>query len=91
MFENLTYPYMGVGGVKNYQNHPYVISEWPQSAHGLMLNQFYTRYLDVIAFFIFDIVCKPVVFKTAEVHSLMPKSCLLRQWVSERSDYTTDG
>ena len=27
--KNLTYPYMGVGGVKNYQNHPYVINEWP--------------------------------------------------------------
>ena len=25
------YPYMGVGrGVKNCQNHPYVINEWPQ-------------------------------------------------------------
>ena len=27
--ENLTYPYMGAGGVKNFQNHPYVINEWP--------------------------------------------------------------
>ena len=27
--ENLTYPYVGVRGVKNYQNHPYVINEWP--------------------------------------------------------------
>ena len=27
--ENLTYPYMGVWGVKNYQNHPYVINERP--------------------------------------------------------------
>ena len=28
--KNLTYPYMGVGGgVKNCQNHPYVINEWP--------------------------------------------------------------
>ena len=26
---NLTYPYMGVGGVKNFENHPYVINEWP--------------------------------------------------------------
>jgi hypothetical protein len=25
--KNLTYLYMGVGGVKNYQNHPYVINE----------------------------------------------------------------
>ena len=24
-----TYPYMVVGGVKNCQNHPYVINEWP--------------------------------------------------------------
>ena len=28
--KNLTYPYMWVGGVKNCQNHPYVINEWPQ-------------------------------------------------------------
>ena len=28
--KNLTYSYMGVGGrVKNCQNHPYVINEWP--------------------------------------------------------------
>ena len=27
-FENLTYPYMGVGEVENCQNHPYVINEW---------------------------------------------------------------
>ena len=28
--KNLTYPYMGVGGgVKNCQNHPFVINEWP--------------------------------------------------------------
>ena len=28
--KNLTYPYMGIGwGVKNFQNHPYVINEWP--------------------------------------------------------------
>ena len=27
--KNLTYPYMGVGGVNNCQNHPYVINEWP--------------------------------------------------------------
>ena len=26
--KNLTYPYMGVGWVKNFQNHPYVINEW---------------------------------------------------------------
>ena len=35
--ENLTYPYMGAGGVKNFQNHPYVIIEWPlisNSFHG---------------------------------------------------------
>ena len=25
---NLTYPYKGVGGVKNCQNHPYVNNEW---------------------------------------------------------------
>ena len=25
----LTYPYMGVRGGKNCQNHPYVIDEWP--------------------------------------------------------------
>ena len=30
--ENLTSPYMGVGGVKNYQNHPYVINEWSLSS-----------------------------------------------------------
>ena len=29
--KNLTYHYMGVGGVKNCQNHPYVINEWPQT------------------------------------------------------------
>ena len=28
--KNLTYPYMWVGGVKNCQNHPYVINKWPQ-------------------------------------------------------------
>ena len=27
--KNFMYPYMGVGGVKNCQNHPYVINEWP--------------------------------------------------------------
>ena len=27
--KNLTYPYVGVGAVKNCQNHPYVINEWP--------------------------------------------------------------
>ena len=27
--KNLTYPYMGVGEVKNCQNHPYVINELP--------------------------------------------------------------
>ena len=27
--KNLTYPYMGVAEVKNSQNHPYVINEWP--------------------------------------------------------------
>ena len=28
--KNLMYPYMGVGvEVKNYQNNPYVINEWP--------------------------------------------------------------
>ena len=27
--KNLTYPYMGVGGVKYCQNHPYVINKWP--------------------------------------------------------------
>ena len=26
--KNLTYAYMGVGGVKNYQNHAYVINKW---------------------------------------------------------------
>ena len=26
--KNLTYPYMGAGEVKSYQNHPYVINEW---------------------------------------------------------------
>ena len=26
--KNVTYPYMWVGGIKNYQNHPYVINEW---------------------------------------------------------------
>ena len=33
--KNLTYPYMGVGGVKNCQNHPYVINEWPLTAQVL--------------------------------------------------------
>ena len=27
--KNLTYPYMGIGGVKNCQNDPYVINERP--------------------------------------------------------------
>ena len=27
--KNRMYPYMGVRGVKNCQNHPYVINEWP--------------------------------------------------------------
>ena len=27
--KNFTYPYMGVGGVKNCQNHPYIINECP--------------------------------------------------------------
>ena len=27
--KNLTYPYMGIGGVKNCQNHPYIFNEWP--------------------------------------------------------------
>ena len=27
--KNLTYPYMGVGEVKNLKNHPYVINGWP--------------------------------------------------------------
>ena len=29
--KNLMYPYMGVGeeAIKNCQNHPYVINEWP--------------------------------------------------------------
>ena len=27
--KNLTYPYMGVRWVKNCQNHPYIINEWP--------------------------------------------------------------
>ena len=31
--KNLTYPYMGVGGVKNCQNHPIVINEWPLRQH----------------------------------------------------------
>ena len=26
--KNLTYPYMGAGGIKHYQKHPYVINEW---------------------------------------------------------------
>ena len=29
--KNFTYPYMGVGGVKNCQNHPYVIMNGPTS------------------------------------------------------------
>ena len=28
-FKNLTYPYMEVGWVKHFQNHPYVINYWP--------------------------------------------------------------
>ena len=35
-FKNLKYAYMGVGGVKNYQNHPYVINEWPLNASFMM-------------------------------------------------------
>ena len=31
--KNLTYSYMGIGEVKNCQNHPYAINEWPLS-HG---------------------------------------------------------
>ena len=27
--KNLRYPYVGVCGGKHWQNHPYVISEWP--------------------------------------------------------------
>ena len=27
--ENLRYSYMREGGVKNCQNHPYIINEWP--------------------------------------------------------------
>ena len=27
--KDLTCPYMGVGGSKNCQNHPYLINEWP--------------------------------------------------------------
>ena len=28
--KNLTFPYKGMGGgVKNCQNHPYIINEWP--------------------------------------------------------------
>ena len=27
--KNLTYPYVGVGGIKNCQNHPYLINERP--------------------------------------------------------------
>ena len=26
--KNHTYPYMGVGGVRNCQNHPYIVNEW---------------------------------------------------------------
>ena len=29
----LTYPYMGAVGVKNCQNYPYVINEWPQTPY----------------------------------------------------------
>ena len=29
--KNLTYAYMGVEGAKNFQNHAYVINEWPLS------------------------------------------------------------
>ena len=29
--KNLTYPYMRVWGVKNCQNHPYVVNGWPLS------------------------------------------------------------
>ena len=36
--KNLTYPYMGVREVKNCQNHPYVINEWP-------LNTLYLKFL----------------------------------------------
>ena len=31
--KNLTFPYMGVGEVKNCQNRPYVINEWPLIQH----------------------------------------------------------
>ena len=34
--KNLMYTYMGWGGVKNCQNRPYVINEWPL-AHSLPL------------------------------------------------------
>ena len=27
--KNFKYPYMGAEGVKNCQNHPYVINKWP--------------------------------------------------------------
>ena len=35
--KNLTYPYMGVGGVKNCQNHPYVNNGWPLKLPGVLL------------------------------------------------------
>ena len=31
--ENLMYPYIGKGGVKNRQNHPYVIDGWSFKNH----------------------------------------------------------
>ena len=36
--KNLMYPYMGVErGVKNCQNHPYVINEWPLRCDELII------------------------------------------------------
>ncbi len=41
LFRNLTCPLMGIGGrVKNSQNRPYVVNEWPLTIH--LVNQFLT-------------------------------------------------
>ena len=49
--KNLTYPYMGVGGVKNCQNRPYVINEWPQIILRLMQHLYFLFVVRVTSLF----------------------------------------
>ena len=46
--KNLTYPYMGVGGIKNCQNYPYVINEWSLTSQYTVEEEVVNEpYLDV--------------------------------------------